>query len=70
MNGGVVNGGGTNGLPGTAPVRVMICDDSATVRGILARLLGEDPAIEVVSRVGDGRQAVEGGVGGDARGDG
>nr|WP_073131117.1 chemotaxis-specific protein-glutamate methyltransferase CheB [Roseomonas rosea] len=37
----------------------MLCDDSATVRGILARLLGADPAIEVVSRVGDGRQALD-----------
>lgn len=37
----------------------MICDDSATVRGILSRLLGADPAIEVVSRVGDGRQALD-----------
>ena len=37
----------------------MICDDSATVRGILGRLLGADPAIEVVSRVGDGQQALE-----------
>ncbi|MBP0492018.1 chemotaxis-specific protein-glutamate methyltransferase CheB [Roseomonas sp. SG15] len=37
----------------------MICDDSATVRGILARLLGADPAVEVVARVGDGRQALD-----------
>lgn len=37
----------------------MICDDSATVRGILGRLLGADSAIEVVSRVGDGRQALD-----------
>ena len=59
--------GAHSGAPPPAPgggavarrVRVMLCDDSATVRGILARLLGEDPAIEVVSRVGDGRQALE-----------
>ncbi|HEY8613737.1 MAG TPA: chemotaxis-specific protein-glutamate methyltransferase CheB [Roseomonas sp.] len=37
----------------------MLCDDSPTVRGILARLLDADPAIEVVSRVGDGRQALD-----------
>jgi two-component system chemotaxis response regulator CheB len=37
----------------------MLCDDSATVRGILGRLLGADPAIEVVSRVGDRRQALD-----------
>ena len=41
------------------PVRVMICDDSATVRGLLARLLGADSAIEVVARVADGRQALD-----------
>ncbi|MCR0981578.1 chemotaxis-specific protein-glutamate methyltransferase CheB [Roseomonas populi] len=45
--------------PEVRPVRVMICDDSATVRGILARLLGADPGIEVVARVGDGRQALD-----------
>jgi two-component system chemotaxis response regulator CheB len=37
----------------------MLCDDSVTVRGVLARLLGADPAIEVVARVGDGRQALD-----------
>jgi len=46
------------GAPGRR-ARVMVCDDSATVRGLLARLLGEDPAIEVVARVGDGRQALD-----------
>ena len=40
-------------------VRVMICDDSTTVRGILAGLLSADPEIEVVSRVGDGQQALD-----------
>lgn len=50
-------------LPPTQPpaarrVRVMICDDSPTVRGILARLLEVDPEIEVVARVADGQQAL------------
>ncbi|MBI0536812.1 chemotaxis-specific protein-glutamate methyltransferase CheB [Roseomonas sp. KE2513] len=36
----------------------MICDDSPTVRGILARLLEVDPEIEVVARVADGQQAL------------
>ncbi|MBY0339376.1 MAG: response regulator, partial [Acetobacteraceae bacterium] len=36
----------------------MLCDDSAAVRGALARVLEEDPAIAVVARVGDGRQAL------------
>ncbi len=39
-------------------LRVMLCDDSSTVRSALARVLEEDPAIQVVSRVGDGAQAL------------
>jgi two-component system, chemotaxis family, protein-glutamate methylesterase/glutaminase len=45
-----------NGAEG--PVRVMLCDDSATVRAALARVLEADPGIRVVARAGDGRQAV------------
>lgn len=40
------------------PVRVMLCDDSTTVRAALARLLEADPEIRVVARAGDGQQAV------------
>jgi two-component system chemotaxis response regulator CheB len=40
------------------PVRVMLCDDSVTVRAALARVLEADPEIRIVARVGDGRQAV------------
>ncbi|MDN3567075.1 chemotaxis-specific protein-glutamate methyltransferase CheB [Paeniroseomonas aquatica] len=36
----------------------MLCDDSPTVRSALARALEADPGIRVVSRVGDGQQAV------------
>lgn len=39
-------------------LRVMLCDDSVTARGALARVLQSDPDIEVVARVGDGRQAL------------
>ena len=42
----------------TAQVRVMLCDDSATVRGALARVLEADPAMRIVARAGDGRQAL------------
>ncbi|MFH5924838.1 chemotaxis-specific protein-glutamate methyltransferase CheB [Roseomonas xinghualingensis] len=49
----------SSAFSGQKPVRVMLCDDSATVRGILARLLGADPGIEIVARVGDGRQALD-----------
>jgi len=41
-----------------APVRVMLCDDSATVRGALARMLRTDSAIRIVAQVGDGRAAL------------
>lgn len=39
-------------------LRVMLCDDSSTVRAALARLLESDPGIHVVARVGDGAQAL------------
>ena len=41
------------------PLRVMLCDDSAVVRGALARLLESDPAIRIVARVGHGRAALD-----------
>jgi two-component system chemotaxis response regulator CheB len=51
-----------SGLLATGSVtlaRVMICDDSATIRGALARLLEADPGIQVVARVSNGKQAIE-----------
>jgi two-component system chemotaxis response regulator CheB len=42
-----------------APVRVMICDDSAVIRGTIARALEADPDIRVVARVGNGRAAIQ-----------
>jgi two-component system chemotaxis response regulator CheB len=42
----------------TPPVRVLVCDDSATVRGALTRLLGTAGDIAVVGSAGDGRQAL------------
>ncbi len=39
-------------------VRVMLCDDSATARAILARLLESEPGIRVVHRAGDGQAAL------------
>jgi two-component system chemotaxis response regulator CheB len=40
-------------------VRVMVCDDSVVIRGALSRMLQQDPAIEVVARVANGRAALE-----------
>jgi two-component system chemotaxis response regulator CheB len=44
---------------GTAPVRVLIADDSATMRELLSLILAEDPGIEVVATARDGEQALE-----------
>ena len=45
-------------LSGAEEVRVMLCDDSATARSILARLLESEPGIRVVHRAADGRAAL------------
>jgi two-component system, chemotaxis family, protein-glutamate methylesterase/glutaminase len=46
-------------LPVTAPrIRVLIVDDSAVIRGLLARTLERDPEIEIVASIPDGRAAV------------
>jgi two-component system chemotaxis response regulator CheB len=39
--------------------RVMVVDDSAVIRGLVARWLGADPAIEVVATMPNGLQAVK-----------
>jgi two-component system chemotaxis response regulator CheB len=44
--------------PATA-VRVMICDDSAVIRGAVARILDSDPEITVVARVENGKVAID-----------
>jgi two-component system chemotaxis response regulator CheB len=41
-----------------SPVRVMLCDDSATVRAAMARVLEADPAIRIVARAANGQEAV------------
>ena len=42
-----------------AKIRVVVVDDSTTVRRHLCDVLGADPALEVVGEAGDGREAVE-----------
>jgi two-component system chemotaxis response regulator CheB len=44
---------------GANPARVMICDDSATIRGAIARMLESDPDIQVVAKVSNGRLAID-----------
>ncbi|MDB5416079.1 MAG: chemotaxis response regulator protein-glutamate methylesterase, partial [Rubritepida sp.] len=46
-----------NMVPATR-LRVMLCDDSSTVRSALARVLETDPGISIVARVGNGSQAL------------
>jgi len=41
------------------PIRVMIVDDSAVVRGLVARWIEEEPGLEVVARHANGKCAVE-----------
>ena len=40
------------------PVRVMVVDDSSIVRGLLTRFLEEQPDIQVVAALPDGKQAI------------
>ncbi|MGD0523590.1 MAG: chemotaxis-specific protein-glutamate methyltransferase CheB [Polyangiaceae bacterium] len=42
-----------------AKVRVLVVDDSLTVRRRLCEILGRDPDIEVVGEAGDGKRAIE-----------
>lgn len=41
-----------------APVRVLICDDSAVIRSVLARILSSDPDVRVVARAANGAEAL------------
>jgi two-component system, chemotaxis family, protein-glutamate methylesterase/glutaminase len=41
------------------PIRVMIVDDSAVVRGLVSRWIEEEPGLEVVARHANGKLAVE-----------
>jgi two-component system, chemotaxis family, protein-glutamate methylesterase/glutaminase len=41
------------------PARVMICDDSAVIRGAIARMLEADPDIRVVAKVSNGQLALQ-----------
>ena len=41
------------------PARVMICDDSAVIRGAIARMLETDPDIQIVAKAANGQIAVD-----------
>jgi two-component system chemotaxis response regulator CheB len=44
--------------PGEERIRVVVCDDSAVIRGLLVRLLSADPALAVVGTAANGRDAL------------
>ena len=41
------------------PVRVAVCDDSAVIRGAVARMLDAEPGVQVVARVANGQLALD-----------
>ena len=45
--------------PAVPPARVVICNDSAAIRGAIARILESDPGIQVVGMAGNGRMAID-----------
>jgi len=45
-------------LPAATPLRVMVVDDSAIVRGLITRILTSDPRIEVAASCSNGQMAV------------
>ena len=49
---------GLNRNGSSDPVRVMVVDDSAVVRGLVTRMLEEDPSFSVVASVGNGQMAL------------
>jgi len=42
----------------TAPINVVLVDDSAVVRGLIARALADDPEMRIVGSAGDGQAAL------------
>jgi two-component system chemotaxis response regulator CheB len=45
-------------VPVDLAARVMVCDDSAVIRAVLARMLEAEPGVRVVARAGNGREAL------------
>jgi two-component system chemotaxis response regulator CheB len=39
--------------------RVMVCDDSAVIRGAISRILESDPGVRVIARVANGQAAID-----------
>ena len=50
---------GTSGGSDENVIRVMLVDDSAIIRGLIAKMIATDPGILVTASVADGAQAVK-----------
>ena len=44
---------------GTTPIRIMLVDDSAVIRGLIARLIEPEPDMVVAASVQDGQKAID-----------
>jgi len=53
-----VKGANPSTSPASEPIRVMVVDDSAVVRGLVTRMLEEDPHVQVIASVGNGQMAL------------
>jgi two-component system chemotaxis response regulator CheB len=45
--------------PAKDPIRIMVVDDSAVIRGLITRILDADAGLQVVASVADGQRAVD-----------
>src|SRR5438067_5567588 len=45
-------------LPAQGPIRVMVVDDAVVVRGLVSRWIAEEPGLELVAALRNGRDAV------------
>ncbi|KIF77272.1 LuxR family transcriptional regulator [Streptomyces sp. 150FB] len=46
-------------MTGSAPIRILVCDDQFLVRAGYSTIFGAQPGLEVVGEAGDGQMAVE-----------
>ncbi|MFJ9560385.1 response regulator [Streptomyces fuscichromogenes] len=51
--------GRSGGADGTAPIRVLVCDDQVLIRTGLATIIDAQPDLEVAGECGDGQVAVD-----------
>lgn len=55
----ISNPGRTGGVSADNPIKVMLVDDSAVIRGLISRMITPEPDMEVTASVGDGQRAID-----------